>query len=118
MLYQLSYARVPSGGGRIRTFVARKRGRFTVCSLWPLGHPTTPMLRAPRSLPGPRLPSPTDNAPRVPRSAGCAGSPDRVPPPDNDFGKPSILFRAYEVSQPRVVGDPLPNPGLGWRGKS
>src|SRR5207247_1324332 len=71
------------------------------------------MLRAPRSRPGPRLPSPTDNAPRVPRSAGCAESPDRMPPPDNDSGKPSILFRAYEVSQPRVVGDPLPNPGLG-----
>ena len=28
------------GGGRIRTFEVDD-GRFTVCSLWPLGNPTT-----------------------------------------------------------------------------
>ena len=33
----LSYARISGGEKRIRTSVAI-RGRFTVCSLWPLGH--------------------------------------------------------------------------------
>ena len=31
---------VDGGGGRIRTFEVDD-GRFTVCSLWPLGNPTT-----------------------------------------------------------------------------
>ena len=31
------------GGGRIRTFEVDD-GRFTVCSLWPLGNPTTGLL--------------------------------------------------------------------------
>src|SRR2546427_713065 len=81
MLYQLSYARVPSGGGRIRTFVARKRGRFTVCSLWPLGHPTTKRLGSipPNDSPSrTRLVAPTDNAPRVSWSAGCVNPPVTV----------------------------------------
>src|SRR5262247_2142169 len=37
-LYQLSYSRARFGGeGRIRTFEGIA-GRFTVCSLWPLGN--------------------------------------------------------------------------------
>ncbi len=41
----LNYTRTNSlltlygGGGRIRTFEGRA-GRFTVCSLWPLGNPS------------------------------------------------------------------------------
>ncbi len=31
---------INGGGGRIRTFEVDD-GRFTVCSLWPLGNPTT-----------------------------------------------------------------------------
>src|SRR6185369_207566 len=47
-LYQLSYSRTQNGGeGRIRTFEGIA-GRFTVCSLWPLGNlssfPFTPFL--------------------------------------------------------------------------
>ena len=34
------YQRSDGGGGRIRTFEVDD-GRFTVCSLWPLGNPTT-----------------------------------------------------------------------------
>src|SRR5215208_2762415 len=39
VLYQLSYRGIfrLCGGGRIRTSVG-EAGRFTVCSLWPLGH--------------------------------------------------------------------------------
>ena len=39
VLYRLSYRGIFSsrGGGRIRTSVG-EAGRFTVCSLWPLGH--------------------------------------------------------------------------------
>jgi hypothetical protein len=36
-LYQLSYSRENGGEGRIRTFEGIA-GRFTVCSLWPLGN--------------------------------------------------------------------------------
>src|SRR6185295_5352539 len=36
-LYQLSYSRKIGGEGRIRTFEGIA-GRFTVCSLWPLGN--------------------------------------------------------------------------------
>ena len=36
-LYQLSYSRQNGGEGRIRTFEGIA-GRFTVCSLWPLGY--------------------------------------------------------------------------------
>src|SRR5918999_2111428 len=47
VLYRLSYRGIfrLCGGGRIRTSVG-EAGRFTVCSLWPLGH--TPG-HAPRS---------------------------------------------------------------------
>jgi hypothetical protein len=44
VLYRLSYRGIfcYRGGGRIRTSVG-EAGRFTVCSLWPLGHtPGTP----------------------------------------------------------------------------
>src|SRR5213593_446176 len=92
MLYQLSYARVPSGGGRIRTFVARKRGRFTVCSLWPLGHPTlgdSPRRRSHSS--------PTDNTPRVvSHAAGCVSVVTC-----STFGRASYLSRPQHLSQPR-----------------
>src|SRR4051794_8214605 len=39
VLYRLSYRGIfrSHGGGRIRTSVG-EAGRFTVCSLWPLGH--------------------------------------------------------------------------------
>ena len=39
VLYRLSYRGIfcLCGGGRIRTSVG-EAGRFTVCSLWPLGH--------------------------------------------------------------------------------
>ena len=39
VLYRLSYRGIFffRGGGRIRTSVG-EAGRFTVCSLWPLGH--------------------------------------------------------------------------------
>ena len=42
-LYQLSYSRVMKSGGegRIRTFEGIA-GRFTVCSLWPLGNLSYP----------------------------------------------------------------------------
>ena len=56
-LYQLSYSRddcpvqlhathrsTAHGGGRIRTFEGVNAGRFTVCSRWPLGHPTGSLL--------------------------------------------------------------------------
>ena len=36
------------GGGRIRTFEGIA-DRFTVCSLWPLGNPSTSTMRSPRS---------------------------------------------------------------------
>src|SRR5215208_1517763 len=43
-LYQLSYSREIGGEGRIRTFEGIA-GRFTVCSLWPLGNlSTTPPI--------------------------------------------------------------------------
>src|ERR671914_1559764 len=44
VLYRLSYRGIfrLCGGGRIRTSVG-EAGRFTVCSLWPLGH--TPQAR-------------------------------------------------------------------------
>src|ERR687894_2949514 len=44
VLYRLSYRGIfrLCGGGRIRTSVG-EAGRFTVCSLWPLGH--TPEAR-------------------------------------------------------------------------
>ncbi len=32
--------KINGGGGRIRTFEG-SAGRFTICSLWPLGNPTT-----------------------------------------------------------------------------
>ncbi len=40
--HQVNYIAVVNngGGGRIRTFEVDD-GRFTVCSLWPLGNPTT-----------------------------------------------------------------------------
>src|SRR6059036_1982379 len=57
MLYQLSYARAPSGGGRIRTFVGCRR---QIYSLLPLA------TRAPhRALLGP-----SDDAPRVREARG------------------------------------------------
>ena len=42
MAYRGCYIAVAKngGGGRIRTFEVDD-GRFTVCSLWPLGNPTT-----------------------------------------------------------------------------
>jgi hypothetical protein len=40
MLYQLSYARVAEWWGKDSNLRRRMAGRFTVCSLWPLGHPT------------------------------------------------------------------------------
>src|SRR5437899_3026516 len=59
MLYQLSYARAPGEWwGKDSNLRSAKRGRFTVCSLWPLGHPTTPALRAPRSLHQSPVPQP------------------------------------------------------------
>src|SRR5438552_18872301 len=60
-LYQLSYSRSPDGGGggRIRTSEGFA-DRFTVCSLWPLGNPSTindlPRRRRPGPSPGFRLP--------------------------------------------------------------
>src|SRR2546423_15069326 len=71
MLYQLSYARAPSGGGRIRTLVGCRR---QIYSLLPLATRAPPHAgrRAPRSPPP--IPDPTDNAPRVSHGAGCVGS--------------------------------------------
>src|ERR687890_2191170 len=52
VLYRLSYRGIFffHGGGRIRTSVG-EAGRFTVCSLWPLGHtpghPPAALCRAP-----------------------------------------------------------------------
>src|SRR5438105_13527501 len=50
-LYQLSYSRSfdDGGGGRIRTSEGFA-DRFTVCSLWPLGNPST--IPQPFVLPG------------------------------------------------------------------
>ena len=39
MLYHLSYSRQMVEGDGFEPS-KRKRGRFTVCSLWPLGHPS------------------------------------------------------------------------------
>ena len=79
MLYQLSYARAPSGGGRIRTFVGCRR---QIYSLLPLA------TRAPhRALLGP-----SDDAPRVRNSAGC------VYPSELDKGRGSVLFLFGNVS--------------------
>ena len=39
LLRPRSWRREDGGGGRIRTFEVSD-GRFTVCSLWPLGNPT------------------------------------------------------------------------------
>src|SRR2546425_13100558 len=69
MLYQLSYARAPAlratkWWGKDSNLRSAKRGRFTVCSLWPLGHPTAP---------SPLETSP-DNRPRVSLRAGFVGS--------------------------------------------
>src|SRR5215204_7011491 len=49
VLYRLSYRGIFSsrGGGRIRTSVG-EAGRFTVCSLWPLGHTPPGTPRGPR----------------------------------------------------------------------
>ena len=79
MLYQLSYARAPDGGGRIRTFVGCRR---QIYSLLPLA------TRAPHqpaalvsSFPPNRveLPhsTPTDNAPRVPKARGVCVPPKK-----------------------------------------
>src|SRR3989475_10420582 len=64
MLYQLSYARARPRAtkwwGKDSNLRSAKRGRFTVCSLWPLGHPTAPSPPpSPPPLP-PTLPLTTD----------------------------------------------------------
>ena len=75
MLYQLSYARAPSGGGRIRTFVGVKPADLQSA---PFGRSGTPPSQRLGSLLGPRFPGPTDNAPRVPKARGVSCPPDNV----------------------------------------
>ena len=56
MLYQLSYARAPlEWWGKDSNLRSAKRGRFTVCSLWPLGHPTAPNSPPPSRQQTPRV---------------------------------------------------------------
>src|SRR5207245_9594511 len=83
MLYQLSYARAPNGGGRIRTFVARCAADLQSA---PFGRSGTPPVSRNRDVPPlhPRRPvtdlvnpTPTDDAPRVPTARGPFSAPSR-----------------------------------------
>src|SRR2546426_7429292 len=94
MLYQLSYARAPhEWWGKDSNLRRREAGRFTVCSLWPLGHPTRPV--APRiavAAPSP----PTDKAPRS--FAWSRGAPNCHH--KSTLGLALYLIGAQELSQP------------------
>src|SRR2546430_6492017 len=90
MLYQLSYARAPICGGRIRTFVGCRR---QIYSLLPLATraPHHAGRRAPRSPS--QSPTPLTTHPAFPTARGV------LVPPDLKLGAVLLLFGNIELTK-------------------